>query len=1061
MSRNITLAAVALIAGMNVLMGGVTGKIAGTVTDSETGEPLVGANVIVEETDFGAATDLNGYFVILNVPPGEYTVRASMIGFADYAIQDVRVEIDLTTTLDFAMSSEVLAGQEVLVTAERRMIKQDVAASQKSITSSRIGELPFVGITEVLGLEAGITSDLGIRGSGRDQALFMVDGVVLRDERDNNPITQIPLSAVSEISVQTGGFGAEYHNVRSGVVNVVTKEGHPEYYSGTISVKRSPPGPKHFGISPYDRNAFWLRPYLDDDVAWTGTTNGAWDLYEQRQYPSFEGWNAVSERTLQDDDPTNDLSPAAAQRLFRWQHRKEGDIREPDYNIDAGFGGPVPVLGKSLGNLRFYMSTRAVKEMYLIPTNRDALRDDTWMIKLSSDLSSSTKLTLVGLYGKTLATSFTGFGREPGGTSYFRYDWEIASTVDRIGHTLSWRLYTNDYWARTTIFTNIFSARLTRILNPRTYYEVFVERVEKNYRTGPGRPRSREVTELFPGYFMDEAPFGYEKFPVFAIGDGMGMGGSVSTSRDTSRFTTWKAKFNLFSQINQQHQLSSGFEFVYDRFDLSFGAINWALPEGNTWTEFSRSPLRATLFAQDKLETKGFIGILGLNLEYIDPNGEWYVVEPYDTDFLSSAYSPDMESQFPTERVKPHYYLSPRLGISHPISVNSKLYFNYGHYRQMPNSDRLYRIQRGSGYVLDRLGDPTLPLARTISYELGYDQAIADRYLLHIAAYYKDISDQQDWTRFINIKGNVNYLKLTNNSYEDIRGLEIDVSKNIGKWVTGNLNYEYRVNTWGEFGLPVYYENPAEQRDYLRRNPPTQGKPLPRPRFKSTLTFHTPPSFGPAILGQNPLGGWLINLIGRWTSGGWFTWNPFQVKGLTQNVQWRPYTNVDLKASKTFQFGSVSASFFLDVYNIFNIKNFSGESFYDGFDFDYYMFSLHLDQDVIDRMSRGATRYPGIPGHDRPGDYRQAGVKFVPIEWIPSADNLPDGKPADREMYYYVADTGQYMDFVDGEWVVADGSRIDEILKTKAYIDMPNQTYFTFLNPRAVFFGIRFNFNVR
>ncbi|MFQ6615582.1 MAG: carboxypeptidase-like regulatory domain-containing protein, partial [Fidelibacterota bacterium] len=807
------IAAVVLTCG-NVLTAGVTGKIAGTVIDSESREQLIGANIIVEDTDFGAASDVNGYFVILNVPPGAYNVRASMIGYADYTIQGIRVEIDLTTTIQFEMTSEILAAEEIVVTAERRIIREDVAGSQKSITSDRIGELPAVGIEDVLGLEAGITSDLGIRGSGRDQALFMVDGVVLRDERDNNPITQIPLSAVGEISVQTGGFGAEYHNVRSGVVNVVTKEGHPKYYTGTISVKQSPPGPKHFGISPYDPDAFWLRPYLDDEVAWTGTTNGAWDLYDQRQYPSFEGWNAVSERTLQDDDPTNDLSPAAAQRLFRWEHRKEGDIRESDYNIDAGFGGPVPFIGKSLGNLRFYLSTRAEKDMYLIPTNRDALTNNTWMIKVASDLSSSTKLTLVGLYGKTLATSFTGFGREPGGTSYFRYDWEIASTIDRIGHTLSWRLYTNDYWARTAIFTNVFSARLTRIVSPRTYYELFLERVEKNYRTGPGRARSDELTELFPGYFVNEAPFGYEKFPVFAIGDGMGMGGSVSTSRDTSTFATWKARFNYFSQINQRNQLSAGFELIYDHFDLRFGAINWALPEGNTWTEFSRSPIRGSVFIQDKLETKGFIGILGMNLEYIDPNGEWYVVDPYDASFLSSSYSPDKESEFATERAEAHFYWSPRLGISHPITVNSKLYFNYGHFRQMPSSDRLYRIQRGSGYVLDRIGDPTLPLARTISYELGYDQALADRYLLHIAAYYKDVSDQQDWTRFINIKGNVNYLRLINNSYEDICGLEIDLSKNVGRWFTGNINYEYRVNTWGEFGFPVHYENPADQRNY-------------------------------------------------------------------------------------------------------------------------------------------------------------------------------------------------------------------------------------------------------
>lgn len=84
--------------------------------------------------------------------------------------------------------------------------------------------------------QPGITLGLSIRGSGSDQAIFMVDGVILRDERNNQPITQVPLSAVEEILVQSGGFSAEYHNVRSGVVNVVTKEGDPNRYGGTITL---------------------------------------------------------------------------------------------------------------------------------------------------------------------------------------------------------------------------------------------------------------------------------------------------------------------------------------------------------------------------------------------------------------------------------------------------------------------------------------------------------------------------------------------------------------------------------------------------------------------------------------------------------------------------------------------------------------------------------------------------------------------------------------------------------------------------------------------------------
>jgi hypothetical protein len=186
----------------------------------------------------------------------------------------------------------------------------------------------------------------------------MVDGLVLNDERTSEPTTGIPLSAIQDISLQTGGFGAEYRNARSGVINVVTKEGSKDSYSGSISFRQSNPSQKHFGSSPYDEESFWFKPYLNDEVCWTGTNNGSWDEYKQRQYPSFDGWNSISEQTLLDDNPDNDLTPTAAKKLFTWEHRKNGEIQLPDINFDAGFGGPVPFISSKFGNVRFFASAR-------------------------------------------------------------------------------------------------------------------------------------------------------------------------------------------------------------------------------------------------------------------------------------------------------------------------------------------------------------------------------------------------------------------------------------------------------------------------------------------------------------------------------------------------------------------------------------------------------------------------------------------------------------------------------------------------------------------------------
>lgn len=1031
----------------NHALAGVTGKIAGTVTDAETGQPLPGVNIVVEGTTMGAASALNGYYVILNVPPGTYSIRAMMMGYKTYILTNVRVFIDQTTMIDFRMDPEILLGEEVTIVATRPIVEKDVAASKKNISSDRISTLPVSSVGDVMGLQAGITSNLGIRGSGSDQAVFMVDGVVLRDERDNQPLSTVPLSAIQEISVQTGGFNAEYQNVRSGVINVVTREGESNRYAGVMTFKYRPPAPKNFGMSPYDPNFYWLRPYLDPAVCWTGTKNGNWDVYTQRQYPEFSGWNAIAQQTLQDDDPTNDLTPEAAQRIFLYEHRKQGDITDPDYNFDGGFGGPVPFIGRSLGNLRFYTSYLQEQDMYVIELSRKALTNKSWMLKLTSDINPNMKLSVLGIYGETYAVS-SSFS---GGTGYMQTPEDVARQMTTGSFTTPTRFYTNDYWSPTSRFHNTISAKLTHTLNPTTFYEVQLKRLGKKYLTAPGRYRDTEKRyEIFPGYFEDERPYGFSEDPIFGMDGIFIMGGPISVSRDSSEYSSYSVRADLISQIDSRNQIKTGIEFVYDRFDMQFGQINKYLPEGNTWTTIKQNPFRSSFYIQDKIEVGGFISSLGLIMEYSNPNGQWYNVDDYNRGYFSSVYEPEDESLFKTKNVKGRFTLSPRLAISHPITINSKLYFNYGHYRQMPTSERYYRNQRSLSGQIDYFGDPTIPLAKTISYELGYDHAIFQDFKLHLSAYYKDVSDQEAWVRFISFDGKVNYYKLTNNSYEDIRGIEIDLEKSTGRWFYGDINYEYRVGTSGYFGVMQNYENPADQRDYLRRNP-QQSKPRPRPRVKTYLDFHTPSDFGSEVMGMRLLSDWHFNVLGFWTGGLYDTWNPNNVPGIQYNVRWKSIYNIDLKLSKVFLFKNFGVKFFMDIYNAFNLKHFSGLSHVNVYDRNYYMQSLHLPANVTDKLGYGS-----IPGNDRPGDYRKAGVEYVPMEWVADYQTLTQPNPI---VIYYDANTKKYMEYTSDVWQEVEKNRLNKILDNKAYIDMPNQTSFTFLNPRSVFFGITVNYN--
>jgi hypothetical protein len=181
------------------------------------------------------------------------------------------------------------------------------------------------------------------------------------------------------------------------------------------------------------------------------------------------------------------------------------------------------------------------------------------------------------------------------------------------------------------------------------------------------------------------------------------------------------------------------------------------------------------------------------------------------------------------------------------------------------------------------------------------------------------------------------------------------------------------------------------------------------------------------------------------------------IPGVTNNVQWTDYWNVDARISKAFRFGSFNLELFADISNLFNIKYMSsgGYGFFNGDDYNAYMKSLHLEDFPADLKQR--IGYINIPGDDRPGDYRDFGVAFQPIVPVASFAELSNPQNQQARPFYYVADQKTYYQFVGGAWQQVEQGRLDQVLEDKAYIDMPNQEYFWFLNPRRIFWGIRFS----
>jgi outer membrane receptor for ferrienterochelin and colicin len=214
----------------SIAYAGTTGKIAGRVIDAETGDPLPGCNVLIEGTNLGAASNPDGEFFILNIPPGTYTVRASMIGYKPYRVENVRVLIDLTTTLEFVMQVQILnLNEEVVVTAERPLIQKDVTSKQSIVSSDEILNMPVSSVKDILTTKAGFTTDsegqIHVRGGRTGEIGYMIDGVKVDDPLYGNFSNTLNKDAINEMEVISGTFNAEYGDAMSSIVNLVTKDG--------------------------------------------------------------------------------------------------------------------------------------------------------------------------------------------------------------------------------------------------------------------------------------------------------------------------------------------------------------------------------------------------------------------------------------------------------------------------------------------------------------------------------------------------------------------------------------------------------------------------------------------------------------------------------------------------------------------------------------------------------------------------------------------------------------------------------------------------------------------
>jgi len=288
----------------SVLYGGITGKINGHIKN-QNGMPLPGANIILEGTNRGAAADKNGYYLILNVAPGSYSLTTQMIGYQSVTITDLKVNPDRTSLVDFSLSEKVLEGEQIIVTADKPKVQVDRTYSEYIITSEDIERSVMVkSVGDLISLEPGM--DINGRGMIRGgdmnsiaaDVVYYVDGVkmISNDGLSLHNYTGVGKYDIESISIITGGLSAEYGNAQAGVINIVTKEGSKDFHA-IIEYTNELPGKYHWGPN-YFESAEHRGHMQWDDQEWVSETDSLTGELVHKKIDYIQNWGYAIQGNL-------------------------------------------------------------------------------------------------------------------------------------------------------------------------------------------------------------------------------------------------------------------------------------------------------------------------------------------------------------------------------------------------------------------------------------------------------------------------------------------------------------------------------------------------------------------------------------------------------------------------------------------------------------------------------------------------------------------------------------------------------------------------------------------
>ena len=260
--RIISKIAIGIFLCVHIINAQTTGKISGRILNNDNNAPLPGANIILLPGYTGTSADEAGYFNLINISPGEYTVKVMMIGFETVIIENAVVSVNRTTSLDVKMNQTMIEGKEVVIYASKLSRKKDQTGTIKNISSDEMEILPVENLGAVVNMQAGIVAG-HFRGGRSDEVSYLIDGVPVNDAFGGvAAVSNLEIEAVKDLEVITGTFNAEYGNAMSGVVNAVTKDGSNQFEanvntgSSTYLTKNERNGEEvYIGLDPFGINS--------------------------------------------------------------------------------------------------------------------------------------------------------------------------------------------------------------------------------------------------------------------------------------------------------------------------------------------------------------------------------------------------------------------------------------------------------------------------------------------------------------------------------------------------------------------------------------------------------------------------------------------------------------------------------------------------------------------------------------------------------------------------------------------------------------------------------------